>query len=161
MTPLYTTFLVSLIFTQQSIADTLKGRVTRILDGDTIEVIDAANTPFRIRLMGIDAPEKKQAFGNKSKEFLSSLVYDKQVAVEFNKKDRYGRIVGKITVSGVDANLEQIKSGMAWHYKKYQKEQPEDDRSKYARSEDEARERKRGLWIVPKPIPPWDWRKRN
>lgn len=144
-----------------SIADTLQGRVVRILDGDTVSVLDASNTEHRIRLMGIDAPEKKQAFGGKSKQSLSDLVYDKLVVVEYSKTDRYGRTVGKILVDGLDANLEQIKAGMAWHYKKYQNEQPEDDRSEYARSEEQARTEKRGLWIEPEPTPPWEWRKQK
>ena len=78
-------------------------------------VLDASNTQFKIRLLGIDAPEKKQAFGSKSKESLSALVFNKQVTVEYHKKDKYGRTVGKITVDGVDANLEKVKAGMAWH----------------------------------------------
>lgn len=111
--------------------------------------------------MGIDAPEKAQAFGNKSKQSLSDLVYEKQVVVKFSKQDRYGRTVGKILINGLDANLEQIKSGLAWHYKKYQKEQPVGDRSEYASSEEKARTEKLGLWVDPEPTPPWDWRKKK
>lgn len=98
-----------------SYADTLQGRVVAVTDGDTVTVLDADNTQFKIRLMGIDAPEKKQAFGSKSKESLSSLVFNKQVTIEYSKHDRYGRTIGKIIVDGVDANLEQVKVGMAWH----------------------------------------------
>lgn len=130
-----------------------------IADGDTVTVLDASNTQVKIRLMGIDAPEKKQAFGRKSKESLSALVFNKQVTVEFSKKDKYGRTVGKIVVDGVDANLEQVKAGMAWHYKKYQNEQSEDDRSNYAIAEEQARVEKRGLWVDTDPTPPWVWRK--
>jgi endonuclease YncB( thermonuclease family) len=108
-------------------------------------VLDATNTQYKIRLMGIDAPEKKQAFGNRSKQSLSDLVFDKQVTVEYSKQDRYGRTIGKITVDGVDANLEQIKAGMAWHYKKYQKEQSVEDRFVYANAEIQAQYKKRGL----------------
>lgn len=148
-------------FSAPSFADTLHGRVVRVLDGDTVSVLDASNTEHRIRLMGIDAPEKKQPFGNKSKQSLSDLVYEKQVVVEYSKQDRYGRTVGKVIVNGRDANLEQVNLGMAWHYKKYQKEQPVDDRSKYARSEEQAKAEKRGLWIDPEPTPPWAWRKQK
>lgn len=130
-----------------------------IADGDTVTVLDASNTQVKIRLMGIDAPEKKQAFGSKSKESLSALVFNKQVTVEFSKKDKYGRTVGKIVVGGVDANLEQIKAGMAWHYKKYQNEQSVDDRSIYALAEEQARVEKRGFWVDTDPTPPWVWRK--
>lgn len=129
-----------------------------IADGDTVTVLDSANTQIKIRLMGIDAPEKKQAFGTRSKESLSALVFDKQVTVEFSKKDKYGRTVGKILVNGIDANLEQVKAGMAWHYKQYQREQSADDRATYAQAEEQARAAKTGLWADTDPTPPWDWR---
>ena len=113
-----TRFLLLLVATlllvaNPSVADTLQGRVVGIADGDTATVLDAMNKQWKIRLMGIDAPEKKQAFGNKSKESLADLVFNKQVTVEYSKKDRYGRTVGKIMVDGIDANLEQIKAVMA------------------------------------------------
>jgi len=130
-----------------------------ISDGDTVTVLDASKAQFKIRLQGIDAPEKKQAFGNKSKEVLFTWLFNNQVTVEYSKKDKYGRILGKILVDGIDANLEQIKSGMSWHYKKYQNEQSENDRKLYAQAEAEAREEKRGLWVDPDPVPPWEWRK--
>ena len=151
--------LGTLLVAFPSAADTLQGRVVGIADGDTVTVLDSSNIQFKIRLMGIDAPEKKQAFGNKSKESLSALVFNKQVTVEYNKKDKYGRTVGKILVDGVDANLEQIKAGMAWHYKKYQNEQAPDDRSLYVQAEEKARAGKLGLWIDTEPTPPWDFRK--
>ncbi len=147
-----------LVFGTTTGAATLQGRIVAISDGDTVTVLDASNTKTKIRLVGIDAPEKKQAFGSRSKESLSALVFNRQVTVEYEKKDRYGRTVGKILVNGVDANLEQVKSGMAWHYKKYQKEQPLADRTTYARAEDEARAAKRELWKDPDPIPPWEFR---
>ena len=153
--------ITTLLLTNLSVADTLHGRVVGVSDGDTVTVLDASNTQFKIRLMGIDAPEKKQAFGSKSKESLSALVFNKQVTVEYNKKDKYGRTVGKITVDGVDANLEQVKVGMAWHYKKYQKEQSVDDRRLYAMAEEQARAGKRGLWVDAEQTPPWDWRKQQ
>lgn len=152
--------VVVLGFCLPSFADTLHGRVVGISDGDTVTVLDASNTQAKIRLMGIDAPEKKQAFGQKSKENLSALIYGKQVTVEYTKKDRYGRNVGKILVEGVDANLEQVKAGLAWHYKKYQKEQPPADRSTYSDAEEQARAAHNGLWADPAPIPPWEFRHR-
>lgn len=148
-----------LLLTNISVADTLQGRVVAIADGDTVTVLDDTNTQFKIRLMGIDAPEKKQAFGSKSKESLSGLIFNQQVTVEYFKKDRYGRTIGKIIVGNIDANLEQIKAGLAWHYKKYQKEQTLEDRSLYAQAEEQARAEKLGLWKDAEPIPPWDWRK--
>jgi len=162
MMPHCTRFLIfaaALLLSLPSWADILEGRVVGISDGDTVTVLDASKTQFKIRLQGIDAPEKKQAFGNKSKEALSTWLFNKQVTVEYSKKDKYGRILGKILVDEVDANLEQIKSGMSWHYKKYQNEQSENDRKLYAQAETQAREEKRGLWVVPDPVPPWEWRK--
>lgn len=149
---------VVLMFANVSIADTLQGRVVGVADGDTVTVLDASNVQFKIRLMGIDAPEKKMPFGQRSKEHLSDLVFNKQVTVEYNKRDKYGRTVGKIFVNGVDANLEQVKAGMAWHYKQYQREQSVDDRSSYAQAEDQARDSRTGLWADTDPTPPWDWR---
>ena len=160
--PYCTRFLIfasALLLSLPSWADILEGRVVGISDGDTVTVLDASKTQFKIRLQGIDAPEKKQAFGNKSKEALSTLLFNNQVAVEYSKKDKYGRILGKILVDGVDANLEQIKAGMSWHYKKYQHEQSENDRNLYAQAEAETREEKRGLWVDADPVPPWEWRK--
>lgn len=150
--------VASFLIAYTSTADTLHGRIVGVADGDTVTLLDDTNTQWKIRLMGIDAPEKKQAFGQKSKESLSALLFNKQVQVEFNKRDKYGRTVGKILVDGVDANLEQVKSGMAWHYKQYEREQPAEDRTKYAQAEEQARAAKRGLWVDPDPTPPWDWR---
>lgn len=151
----------SLLLANISAADTLEGRVVGVSDGDTVTVLDDTNTQWKIRLMGIDAPEKKQAFGNRSKESLSALVFDRQVTVEYSKKDKYGRTVGKIVVNDVDANIEQVKAGMAWHYKKYQSEQSDADRIAYSQAEDRARAGKVGLWLDPEPTPPWDWRKQR
>jgi endonuclease YncB( thermonuclease family) len=133
--------------------------VVGVADGDTVTVLDASRQQYKIRLMGIDAPEKKQAFGNKSKQALSDLVFNKQVSVEFNKTDKYGRTIGKILVDGLDANLEQVKKGMAWHYKQYQKEQSSVDRTAYAKAEELAKAEKLGLWFDPSPTPPWDFRR--
>jgi len=153
--------MLSVIFITQSYADVLYGRVVGVADGDTVTVLDESRHQHKIRLVGIDAPEKKMPFGNRSKQFLSDLVFDRQVQVEYSKKDRYGRTVGKIIVGGVDADLAQVKAGMAWHYKKYQLEQSIEDRAAYAQAEEEARMSRRGLWNDADPVPPWDWRKRK
>ena len=89
------------------------------------------------------------------------MVFRKTVAVEYNKRDKYNRIVGKVLMDRNDINIEQIKRGLAWHYKKYEKEQELADRSIYANEEYIARRDKRGLWAESKPIPPWDFRKNN
>lgn len=153
-------FGVALILLSATVAaDTFQGRVVSIADGDTVTVLDASQTQHKIRLMGIDAPEKKQPFGQHSKQHLSDLVFNKQVSVEYSKQDRYGRTVGKVLVNGVDANLEQVKAGMAWHYKAYQREQSAGDRVAYARAEEQAREGRLGLWFDSDPTAPWDWRR--
>ena len=138
---------------------TLNGRVVRVADGDTVTVLDSSNTQHRIRLSGIDAPESHQAFGTQSKKNLSDLVFGKDVTVLYDKTDQYGRLVGKIIVNGQDVNLEQVKEGMAWHYKEYEREQSAEDRELYARAEDEARAQHRGLWQDPNPVEPSQFRR--
>ena len=139
-------------------AATLSGKVIGISDGDTIDVLDSSKITHRIRLAGIDAPEKAQPFGQRSKEHLSDSVFGKQVEVQGGKIDKYGRTVGKILVNGFDANLEQIRAGFAWHYKAYASEQSADDRSLYSMAEEKARAQHLGLWSEKKQMPPWEWR---
>lgn len=140
-------------------SQTLNGRVVRVADGDTITVLDSTNTQHRIRLEGIDAPESHQAFGTQSKKSLSDVVFGQDVTVVYQKTDQYGRLVGKILLDGRDINLEQVKAGMAWHYKEYQKEQSPEDRELYAKAEDEAHAARRGLWQDPDPVEPSAFRK--
>lgn len=140
-------------------AETMTGRVVRIADGDTVTVLDATNTQHRIRLQGIDAPESHQAFGTQSKKSLSDMIFDKDVTVIYDKTDQYGRLVGKILLNGKDVNLEQVKAGMAWHYKEYEREQSPEDRELYARAEDEARSARRGLWVDANPTEPGEFRR--
>ncbi len=97
--------------------DTLTGKVGRVVDGDTLYVLDANYKEHKIRLAEIDAPERRQAYGLASRKHLASIVAGKQVTVEYQKRDRYGRILGKVCINGVDACLEQVKAGFAWHYK--------------------------------------------
>jgi endonuclease YncB( thermonuclease family) len=137
----------------------LSGRVVAIADGDTITILDSANTQHRVRLAGIDAPETHQAFGEQSRLNLSEMIYGKDVSVTYQKTDQYGRIVGKIFLDGKDINLEQVKAGMAWHYKFYEDEQTPEDRDAYAKAEAEARAARRGLWQDPNPIEPYQFRK--
>ena len=120
--------------------------------------MDAQNIQHKIRLQGIDAPERRQDFSDVSREHLANLVFGKQVRIDYEKVDRYGRLVGKVWVDGNDECLEQLKAGLAWHYKEYEKEQPPADRQLYASTEQEARVQKRGLWKDPAPTPPWDFR---
>lgn len=152
-------FLIALLFGFACQAATIEGRVVGVADGDTVTVLDTNQVQHKVRLSGIDAPEKKQAFGQRSKESLSGLVFDKQVMVETDKTDRYGRAVGKVLVGATDANLEQITRGFAWHYKSYAREQSVNDRKLYDFAESKARAARRGLWRDAAPIPPWDFRK--
>lgn len=147
-----------LAFSLPALAETLSGRVVHVTDGDTITVLDIRNQQHKIRLAGIDAPERRQAYGNASKRHLASLVAGKAVSVDWQKRDKYKRIVGKVLLDGQDICLEQIKVGMAWHYKKYEREQLPQDRSIYAAAEDEARAARRGLWKDANPMPPWERR---
>jgi len=149
-----TLFLLAL----SSVADSFSGNVVSVSDGDTITLLDTTQTQHKIRLSGIDAPEKVQPFGDASKRSLSALVYGREVAVEWHKRDKYGRIVGKVLLDGQDVCLEQIKAGMAWHFVKYQAEQSPEDRERYSLAEQDARNGKVGLWSDPKPVAPWDYR---
>lgn len=154
----YVSVAVLLVVALNCTAATIEGRVVGVMDGDTISIINQNHEQFRIRLSGIDAPEKKQEFGQRSKESLSSLVFGKPVTVETSKQDLYGRSVGKVLVNGQDANLEQIRRGMAWHYKAYRRSQPLIDRAGYADAENSARAARRGLWVESEPVPPWEYR---
>lgn len=124
------------------------GRVVGISDGDTVTVLDANKRQHKIRLSGIDAPESGQAFGNRSKQALSDCAFGKAATITGDKTDRYGRTIAKLTVGGIDCNLKQIERGMAWHYKKYELEQPPGERKTYAAAEAAARDAKVGLWGV-------------
>ena len=146
--------LILILLSTATLAGTLPGQVVRIIDGDTLVVLDANKAQHKIRLTGIDAPERKQAYGKKSKEYLSNLVAGKHVVIDYNKRDRYKRILGKVLLNNTDMNLAIVKAGLAWHYKKYQKEQTKSDRELYSRAEDEARRNKRGLWFDVNAMPP-------
>jgi len=139
-------------------AETLTGKVIHIADGDTITILDSSNQQLKIRLGGIDAPEKTQAYGQRSKEHLSGLVQGQQVIVETSKKDKYGRHVGHVLVNDQDVNLEQLRAGLAWYYRQYERELSTDLRKNYALAEAEAKEERMGLWSDAQPVPPWKWR---
>jgi endonuclease YncB( thermonuclease family) len=139
-------------------AQNLSGRVVGVTDGDTMTLLDERRVQHKIRLAGIDAPERKQPFGQRSKEQLAELVAGKTVEVETEKMDRYGRTVGKVIADGKDANLAMVVSGFAWHDKKYQDEQSPSDRLLYDSAEKDARAARRGLWADQAPISPSDWR---
>ena len=162
------TALVALFIESTAAFADITGRVVAVTDGDTIKVLDGSNTEHKVRLTGIDAPERGQPFGTASTKHLASLVAGKQVFVESSKNDRYGRVLGKVWVQPadcpscgktLDANHAQILVGMAWWYRYYANEQSEEDRGRYESAEDEARAKKWGLWADANPIEPYDWRK--
>ena len=127
------------------------GKVVGVSDGDTITVLHQGKGE-KIRLYGIDCPEKKQAFGKRAKQFTSDTVFGKTVEVRPVAIDRYGRTIAWIYVNGTCLNEELLKAGLAWHYKRYSSERH------LARLEDRARQQKAGLWGDPHAIPPWDFR---
>jgi endonuclease YncB( thermonuclease family) len=135
------------------------GKVVGVSDGDTITVLDAAKQQHKIRLEGIDAPESNQDYGSRAKQSLSDLVFGKVVTVTISKKDKYGRTLGRVTLDGKDIGQEQIKRGMAWFYRAYQAELPENIAAMYELGEVRAKAEKRGLWADASPIPPWDFRR--
>lgn len=131
-------------------------RVVSVADGDTITVLDRNNKQTKIRLYGIDTPEKKQAYGQRAKSFTESLVAGKEVKVKTYDKDRYGRTIGVVTVDWINVNEALIEHGYAWQYGQYCKES---FCNKWSRLESEARSAKKGLWQDPNPVAPWDWRR--
>jgi len=139
-------------------AEVLVGRVVGVSDGDTITVLDADKTEHKVRLMGIDAPEKSQDFGAASKQALSNYIYQKEVTVEYKRKDRYQRILGKVILDKQDICLAMISDGMAWHYKDYEKEQSKKDRDLYREAETSAKEMKKGLWLQAAVLKPAEFR---
>lgn len=143
---------ITLAFSFSVYAD-ITGRVISIADGDTLTVL-VDRQQVKVRLVEIDAPEKAQAFGNRSKQSLSDMCFDKEAQIQDKGKDRYGRTLGRVFCGGMDANAEQVGQGMAWVYDKYVT-----DHSLY-RLQDEARAAKRGLWVDSAPVPPWEWRHR-
>ena len=130
-----------------------------VSDGDTVTVLDASKRQHRVRLLGIDAPEKDQDFRQASKQNLSELVFGREVTVESEKLDRYGRTLGKVMVDGRSANLEQVKAGLAWFYRHYAEDVPAADREELEAAETEAKQAGEGLWGRPDPTPPWDFRR--
>jgi len=134
-------------------AHDLSGRVVKVTDGDTITLLDANQTQHKVRLYGIDTPEYKQPYSRAATKALAGLVEGEGVRVDVKDTDRYGRTVGVVYMGSVNVNLEMVKSGYAWWYKKYA---PLDDDLRVA--EERARTDRLGLWADPNPVPPWEWR---
>lgn len=135
-------------------AETFTARVIAVMDGDTVMVLRNGQK-MKVRLANIDAPEKAQAFGKQSRESLLEMVGKKQVQIDSQAVDQYGRTVGLISVDGHSVNQEQVRRGMAWEYSHYHS-----DRT-YIMLQSEAQQSRRGLWSQNSPQPPWDWRKQH
>lgn len=131
-----------------------EARVIRITDGDTLTV-RAGERNFRVRLHGVDAPERGQAFGTKARDFLADAVAGKAVALRVLDVDRYGRLIAEVLIGTTNWNLELLRAGLAWHYAEY------DDTPAYRAAEAAARASRRGLWTEPAPEAPWEYRRKN
>lgn len=140
-------------------ADVSPAKIIAVSDGDTVTAILGNGQQREIRLEGIDAPEHGQAFASESAVHLSALVSGKAVNLDCNGEESYNRLVCKLLLpNGEDVDLDQIKAGMAWHYKQYQGLQTASDRNAYGVAEDQARRARIGLWIDAHPVQPQDFR---
>lgn len=151
-----TTLLLSLLlaFTEPKASHVIVGEVVAIADGDTLTVLDSEKVQHKIRLHGIDAPEKGQPFGTVARKAPGDKVHREQVRVAWKERDRYGRIVGDVYLDDRHINREMVADGFAWWYRKYA---PKDLALENAESE--VRKERRGLWRDREPVPPWEWRK--
>ena len=134
------------------VIEQLTGKVIGVTDGDTVTLL-VNETPIKVRLDGIDAPETKQSYGNESKQALASMVFGKSIVLKKTGTDKYGRTLGVIMLGGSDINARMIVDGWAWHYKAY------NDESRLTSFEATAKSAHRGLWAdANRPVPPWDYR---
>ncbi len=139
----------------------LRGTVVGVTDGDTLTVLDGSHKQHKIRLTGIDAPEKRQPYGELSKQHLSALVFKKEATLDCFKVDQYKRHVCRVWVDGKDVALAQVGAGLAWHFKRFENEQTPDERVAYAQAENDARTSRTGLWQQQRPVPPWEFRRQT
>lgn len=135
---------------------TITGKVIGISDGDTITILDSRKNAHKVRLYGIDSPERDQPFGNAAKTFISHLVATKIADVHIYESDSYGRSVGLVTVNGININQRLIDTGYAWQARQYCKASFCDS---WIKAEQKARMDKSGLWRLEQPVSPWEWRK--
>ena len=158
MKSFFTLLIISWLLTaiNAGAANSIYGKVVSVADGDTITILSNNNQQTKIRLYGIDTPEKAQAFGQKAKKFTASLIAGKRATVKVYDTDRYGRSVGVVFVNGTNVNEELINNGLAWQYRKYCKASFCED---WLKREEYARSFFFGLWAESNPQPPWDWRK--
>ena len=148
------------LFSPQIFAD-VNGVISRIIDADTVVLKSDQGINYKIRLLGIDAPEINQVYGKEATIYLSNKVLGKNLRVLGENKDRYHRLLGKLILNDNDINLDLVKNGMAWHYKFYKKSQGKKDQLLYSNAEIYAKVNNLGLWAKKMPMPPWQWRKKN
>ncbi|HBD7468638.1 TPA: thermonuclease family protein [Legionella pneumophila] len=145
--------LITFLFPTVVFAKIISGEVIKISDGDTLTILTNENKQIKIRLSEIDAPEKNQAYGKVSRQALADLCFRKHAIIYSIGKDKYGRTLGRVNCNAIDANAEQIKTGMAWVYDKYVT-----DKSLYELQKT-AKNQKLGLWADENPTPPWLFRR--
>ena len=136
-----------------STKDTIYGKVVGIADGDTFTLLLESKSTIKIRLASIDCPERKQPYSAVATKFISDAIFSRQVKVIVDSKDRYGRSIGWVYYDGKNLNEELLKAGLAWHFRRYSKDE------KLQALEDQARVKNVGLWKDKNAIPPWDWRR--
>ena len=146
------TFLISLLLLVTFVANGFQATVINVIDGDTIKV-EHQGSVIKIRLSGIDAPETNQSYGPESRDFLKSMILNKTVNIEGNKKDRYGRIIADIILDKVRLNKLLLEEGLAWHYKQYSSDSELED------AEIRSQKLRKGLWSEDNPIAPWSFRR--
>ncbi len=138
-----------------------QARIQHLSDGDSFVVRTEDGRRVPIRLSAIDAPEKNQPYGDVARRSLLALVEGKSLTIVPIKRDPYGRTVARVLAGDTDVGLEQVRAGMAWHYKRYETEQAPRDRREYARAEQQARDTRSGLWEQLEPMPPWRFREQQ
>lgn len=137
----------------------IHGRITGVVDGDTINVLIKAKQHIRVRIAFVDAPEKGQPFGQRAKQAMSGLVFGKDVKLRPHTIDRHGRLVARVLVDNQDVGLELLKQGLCWVYEKYVGEASPEIQNGYRDAQHMAQSEKAGLWQDFDPVPPWEWRK--
>ena len=161
-------FVLFCLVSFASFAETLEGKIVRIVDGDTLVLLDSNNVQHRVCLSGIDTPKRGQPIGKRATQNLERLSGNKPARLESYKKDRWKRLVGTLWIQSpdtpcsnqnypmtLDVGMAQPTQGLAWHFKRYVHEQPEEERERYSFAEYEAKAKRIGLWSDPNPVPPW------
>lgn len=144
-----------------ALAERVEGWVSWVDDGDSFIMTQDGGRQARVRIAGIDAPERGQPYSRVARTRLVELIKGRRVSVDAYKADIYGRLVGSVRADGRDVGLAQLEVGLAWHDVRHLAEQPADEARRYAEAESAARSARRGLWSWRAPVPPWEWRARE